>query len=430
MKKIAAQIVDVEIWVIGVLAAGGVIFESLLPVCVIAALIFWGMRWIAYGRISIRTPADFSIAVLAILVPVTLWITPIPEVTYLQAYRFLSGIAVYYAIANWARSGERTRVILFGLVLIGGLLAVYAIFSVEWPERKLPGMLSIVNLGLAPIVRDTVNPNVLAGSLALVYPLILAAGFASSDSLSALDRIFIWICLFIVSVVLFLTLSRGAMLALGIAILVFVTLRWRFGWIALPLAGIIIAGIIQQYGAIRILEFLVSGTSSDSVGSRLQLWSRAVLIIQYFPLTGVGMGTFSTVIDRLFPLAESGAVSIPHAHNLFLQVGIDLGVPGIIAWLATWFLAILVSWHTYFREWMDGSKGSWLASIGIGLLCSQLVLILHGMTDAVTWGMVRTSPLVWALWGIVMAYSNLQVAKSVNRVKAFAEYKLNIISIE
>jgi putative inorganic carbon (HCO3(-)) transporter len=37
------------------------------------------------------------------------------------------------------------------------------------------------------------------------------------------------------------------------------------------------------------------------------------------------------------------------------------------------------------------------------LLCSQVALVVHGLTDAVTWGMVRPAPLVWALWGLAMA---------------------------
>ena len=39
--------------------------------------------------------------------------------------------------------------------------------------------------------------------------------------------------------------------------------------------------------------------------------------------------------------------------------------------------------------------------IGAGFFCSQLALATHGMTDAVTWGMVRPAPLVWVIWGTI-----------------------------
>ncbi len=43
------------------------------------------------------------------------------------------------------------------------------------------------------------------------------------------------------------------------------------------------------------------------------------------------------------------------------------------------------------------------AGLGAGLLCSQLALAVHGITDAVTWGMVRPAPFVWAIWGLAVA---------------------------
>ncbi|MFM8322579.1 MAG: hypothetical protein ACKOC5_16835, partial [Chloroflexota bacterium] len=43
------------------------------------------------------------------------------------------------------------------------------------------------------------------------------------------------------------------------------------------------------------------------------------------------------------------------------------------------------------------------AGLGAGLLGSLLALAVHGMTDAVTWGMVRPAPIVWALWGLAVA---------------------------
>jgi hypothetical protein len=39
----------------------------------------------------------------------------------------------------------------------------------------------------------------------------------------------------------------------------------------------------------------------------------------------------------------------------------------------------------------------------VGLLGAQVALILGGITDAVTWGMVRSAPLVWGLWGLAVA---------------------------
>jgi putative inorganic carbon (HCO3(-)) transporter len=69
--------------------------------------------------------------------------------------------------------------------------------------------------------------------------------------------------------------------------------------------------------------------------------------------------------------------------------------------LAILLLMIWTSWQVY-RTGKERQSG-WITSLGAGLLLSQLALITHGMTDAVTWGMVRSAPLVWSIWGIVAA---------------------------
>jgi hypothetical protein len=50
------------------------------------------------------------------------------------------------------------------------------------------------------------------------------------------------------------------------------------------------------------------------------------------------------------------------------------------------------------------------------LLGSQVALVVHGLTDAVTWG-TRPAVVVWAVWGVAMASWNL-VVSSEHHVKA------------
>jgi putative inorganic carbon (HCO3(-)) transporter len=127
---------------------------------------------------------------------------------------------------------------------------------------------------------------------------------------------------------------------------------------------------------------------------------------QDFPFTGIGMGLFGEVADLLYPFFLAAPGSIPHAHNLLLQIAVDLGIPGLIAWLAI-FLTLTVSAWQVFRSSRIAGDG-WFMGLSAGLLCSQLALIAHGLVDAVTWGMVRPAPLVWALWGMIAALANLQ----------------------
>ncbi len=82
-------------------------------------------------------------------------------------------------------------------------------------------------------------------------------------------------------------------------------------------------------------------------------------------------------------------------------MAVDLGIPGLIAWLAILGTVILTAWqvYRYGRETEDG----WVAGLGAGLLGSQVALIVGGIMDAVTWGMVKPAPIVWAIWGLTVA---------------------------
>jgi putative inorganic carbon (HCO3(-)) transporter len=62
---------------------------------------------------------------------------------------------------------------------------------------------------------------------------------------------------------------------------------------------------------------------------------------------------------------------------------------------------VATSWSVYYHGFR--LKDLLTEGIGAGLLCSQAALLTHGITDAVTWGVVRPAPLVWAVWGIAVA---------------------------
>jgi putative inorganic carbon (HCO3(-)) transporter len=161
------------------------------------------------------------------------------------------------------------------------------------------------------------------------------------------------------------------------------------------------------------VAFIAANQALAGMNQREEIWSRAIYMIQDFSFTGIGMGSFTQVADLLYPFFLAAPGKIEHAHNLFLQITVDLGLPGLIAWLSLLMGVIAISW----RLVRDGkATGDALyAALGAGLLCSQIALITHGMLDAVTWGMVKPAPLVWALWGIAVAAYLLHESKSMKQ---------------
>jgi len=131
-------------------------------------------------------------------------------------------------------------------------------------------------------------------------------------------------------------------------------------------------------------------------------------MIQDFSFTGVGMGSFGRVADLLYPFFLAPPGQIPHAHNLFLQVAGDLGIPGLLAWLAVLLAVMAAAWQVY-RSGQRHHHGSLRAALGAGLLASQVALMVHGLTDATVWGMTKPAVVVWAMWGLTLAAHRVYV---------------------
>jgi putative inorganic carbon (hco3(-)) transporter len=401
MRKLVLSFTNLEIWVVGLCVAASFITPRALPVAVGSALAFRLLRWIAYSHVSLRTPADWPIGLLILMVPITCWASAAPEITIPQVLRLLAGIGIYYAIANWTTSFVRMRWLLRGVWLAGLLLAFYAFISVQWANTKLYFIPASIYTQFPTLVTDTANPNVMAGNLVILFPCALGVLLFSGKHLRWFDQGLSVLAASVIAIALILTQSRGGILALGEILILLVVLRWRWGWILLAGAVVVVCAVVLLFGPTTILDVILANATLGGIDGRLEVWSRAVYMIQDFPFTGVGMGSYGRTADLLYPFFLYAPGTSSHAHNLFLQIAVDLGVPGLVAWLAIWILMfnVTLSLYRHGRARQDG----WAGGLGAALLCSQMALVSHGMLDAVTWGMVKPAPLVWVLWGLIVA---------------------------
>jgi putative inorganic carbon (HCO3(-)) transporter len=421
-KALACFIAELEIWVVGLAVLASMALTPLLPVALVIALMFWPVRWLAYGRPSIRTSADWPILILFFMAIVTIWVTALPWVSIPQVFRLLTGIAIFYAIVNWVnipptskglKPEDRLRLLTILIVAAGVLLAFLAIFTLRQQTAKLFLIPDSIYKLLPTWGTGDTHPNVMAGTLDLLLPLGLSGFAFISWKRHPWQKVYYGITAFIIGSIILLTQSRGALLAVSVILVGLICLRWRYGW--LSLIGIVMGGVffIQLWGINAIMDFLSAGISLAGFEGRIEVWSRGVYMIRDFPITGIGMGTFEYVAGALYPFFVATSEVMPHVHNLLLQIAIDLGLPGLTAWLAILVSVGIAAGRIYSLGWRKGR--SQVAAIGAGLLLSQFALIVHGFLDAVTWGMVRPAPFVWAGWGMAMAAVGVYDTKLVRR---------------
>jgi putative inorganic carbon (HCO3(-)) transporter len=370
------------------------------------------------GRLTLQTRVGWAVFSLLIMVPVTLWATALPDVTLPAVYQLLAGVAVFYSIVNWASSERRVWWATLGLVALGLALALIAPVSVQWmPPGKLFALPQIY--GRFPLLlKDPINANVMAGALALIMPMALALalpgwGRKRAGARSYLLAMAMGLSFLLMAFILFLTKSRGAYIAVVITLLLIPVLRSRWFLVGLPLglAGLAVAWWRQ--GTRALADLLMTTQAIGGWEERQEVWSRAIYMIQDFPYTGIGMGSFGQVANVMYPFFLAGPdADIPHAHNLFLQVAVDLGLPGLIAHVALLTGCFCMAARIYKSQISKSriadhkSKICNPQSLAAGLLGSLTALVVHGLMDAATWG-TKPAVMVWAVFGVTVALYRL-----------------------
>ncbi len=404
LQGFASLLASIEIWIVGLVVAASFLSTRLLLPAVIVSCFFWLVRWAASRRVSLRTPADWGILTLLFMLPVTVWATAYPTTTMPQVYRLLTGVALYYAMVNWTTTQTRLHWLYVGIIGAGLILALSGLVSVTWSTEKFSALFTPIYSHLTVLASDPVNPNVMAGSLVILLPFSLSWLLFGWESMRWKYRLALGVASLITMIILGMTLSRGAWIAFAVVLIILALLRWRRSWIIIAVGALAGAGVVAWLGVIPVLSLLFSNSSLGSLDVRIEVWQRALYMIHDFPFTGIGMGNFSAVTDAVYPIFMATPGSIPHAHNLFLQVAVDLGIPGLVAWLGIFLIIGFVSWKIFRRGKFLGDV--FLMGLGAALLCSQAALAVHGLTDAVTWGMVRSAPIVWVIWGLAAACWN------------------------
>src|SRR5262249_7472614 len=218
--------------------------------------------------------------------------------------------------------------------------------------------------------------------------------------------------------VLLLTQSRSAYLGLLAGLMAI--LVWqvasrprssrgrRFG---VALLGV--AGVGAGWGGWRLITTWSRAREAglESFPSRLELWSRSLSMLGDFPYTGIGLGQFSPVLHALYvPLAFPPDDYVPHAHNFFLQLAFDLGIPGAIAGLGL-FAAFFRMLRAAYRGTGDRGTGDReLRAVAVGLAAGVLSFMVAGLSDAIPLG-ARAGLMLWTAFGLGAAIARAAEAE-------------------
>lgn len=375
-------------------------FEAqLLLIAVIVVLTL--LRLPALGRLFPRTPFNLNLLVLglALLISFTAvfdWALSMPKIAGL-----LLGISLFFAAVAYMRGAGNGVWVVLATFLVGGV----GLSAVGLAAGSL----------LSRFFGQAANPNEVAGILAWVVPLLTAVMVGYSRPLWNGEHWSVRLMplllqgMWAIAVVLLLfTRSRGGIASVFVAMLVMLLLgrRWMRGVVPLLVLG----GIFAVY-TVGPEELLVGGGDLTAQGfgldSRLEIWSRGLYGLSDFPLTGMSMNGFREVVHVLYPLfSVSAGTDLGHAHNHLLQAGLDLGILGLIAYLALWLGSFGLLWRT-----LRGTRNPEYRPLVIGLAGSLTAGWFFGILDAIALG-ARPGILWWLLLALlVFVFAPLRYAR-------------------
>lgn len=397
-----------------------------VPVAFALLVASWGVRRWSTGRWWTGTAADWPLWFwVGIMLPIAIWAAP-PQLrtqyAWPRSYIMLWDFALLAALV--AHTSRSRRLWLWALGGMIGLTQAIALIAPLGMERrsKFPIVGPILDLIPAPLTsvfsgaEGGFSTNQLAGVLLLVLPLLLAICVAGWRA-----RGWVWWLALLTTVwmlaVMVLAQSRGGIVGLGVGVLALLILRLRHGWRRLMWAGVLLVGLVvllpsgwlNSVGDAPVVEAVGGMTTLQDF--RTQVWGAAMQGMQDFFFTGMGFGTFRRLVFVLYPLPGiPSSMDLAHAHNFFLQTGLDFGVPGLIAVLAIYLIvvALLVRVDGIGQARPVDHALPWLTwhVVVIGLMGSWVAQSIYSMFDAVSVGS-KPSFLWWWFVALVLAAGNL-----------------------
>lgn len=390
-------------WLILLLLLGPLLFPNPTRGALLLLVpLLWLVRWLATRQFVPPTPLNTAVLLLLLMVGVSLIATFDIQLSFPKIAGMVMGIALFYEAINLMRAHRLGGwAVLTFVIAAGTALGLVGAVGTHWQPPF--DFLNLLETAVPPPYRTlphtsgTVNLNELAGLLDWLVPLLLILAITSWPRWPLWLRLPLLGTTALLGGLLLATLSRGGILACAIAVLLMLAVRFPWGrWLLLIVA--LTATIFFFYYNLDDLA-LAGNQAADPLAleGRLEIWSRALYGITDFPFTGMSMNGFRRVVHILYPLfLIPPDTDIGHAHNHLLQAALDLGLPGLIAYLAIWLLCATLLW----QSWRT-AEDAMTRFTALGLMGSLTAGWFFGILDAIALG-ARPGFIWWLLLALVV----------------------------
>ena len=229
----------------------------------------------------------------------------------------------------------------------------------------------------------------------LVVIISIYLSFIFSKKINRRNRIYFCLGLVPLAFCLIRTYSRGAWLALFIAMLVLSLLKSKKIFAVLVVLIIILPLFLPQQikGRASDLMNFQEGTSWE----RLRLWNGAFLMIKQHPFLGFGVNTYTKNFPHYKPQDYPDVI---YPHNSYLHMATEIGLVG----LGLFFTFIILA-SIYIGSCFKLMPEDWMGSAAKGLSVGLLGFLIHSAVDTHLYS-VNLAVMFYLLLGLCIAICN------------------------
>lgn len=285
--------------------------------------------------------------------------------------------------------------IVYSLIISVNLSCLYGIVQMLGDGLNLHNIINSREL----ITFGYHNINIFVNISLMVFPLLLNEFLYKKNTLK--EKIFLLCSIFLQIVCIFITFSRGAWLSLGLVIVIILfSKKYKY----LFLAIVVSATLISPFALPKILG---RGDSSVHFFENTSNTARLLSIVVSKDsieenIFGVGYGRFNEIYRRNADDAYMSLdyefrkniitplYSLEHAHNFFLNIGVELGIFALISIISIFVYGIIKC----LKDYKDNR----------GVFTALILFIFIGVTTGIELnhkGVLTNTYILWILFSMI-----------------------------
>src|SRR5882672_7895149 len=342
------------------------LLEALILVTIALYVAGRARPWSAWRPVRTELEIPTALLLIAGLISIAVSTDHLGALGFYRAY-FIEPIVLFYIGLDLMRKPDDFRTVLGGLAVGTTLFAILNLGA--WAIALATH--AHIEINNAPEALYT-SPNSVA--LFLEPAVAVAAGFALYAD-DHRDRIAALVCLPLLLAAMIGSLSRGGFLTLAVlGLIAVITLQRTRLKLALLGAGVVAGIVVLQipFVSSRLYRQFDPNYPSNTFEGRLQIWSDPFRMLRDHPFFGSGLRAYETVMRSYVAPGHQPEL---YPHNLFLAMWVELGLLGLIAFVALLGMLLWRGWSSYTMAQGLARPLLW------GTSAAFIAISVHGMFD-------------------------------------------------